>query len=720
MALTSGFFNSKAGDRKYNAEQVGEIFDGILTDGIIPSYGQIFDVNTANNGMQITVGTGRAWFDHTWTKNDSIMILTVPMSDITRPRYDAVVLEINRSEGVRANSIKIVTGVPSINTTKPILLNTSEVKQYPLAYIYVPAAATTIKASNIENMVGREPTIFATGILQPVPIDDLWSQWDGEFHEWLARVKEDLGDLEGEAGGFLSQLEDLKDKVVYKSDKASSSEAKAGTNDTKWMTPSKTKEAINNQIENNIFKTNIIPFRSATSVPSFIAGGYETKSYYVDLNVGTVSLKVILRIIPKSSVSDKSIPKGSEIIITLPYSAPEIGDINLGNFNYISTNNLRTSHNTHLICTVSSNTFLFIYSTSGGAAIVPITINSSSSATVGAPYYIPTSKSNYSYVPYISTLSDGRIAVIGGNGNTVNDSIDLDISSIYIFESVNSITSPNAISTSGEYSRARIFGSVGNYFLGLYRGSGSNYFYNFSVIFFSAISSNQRKVVNISTPLSYATAAEIIATDPVTGYVYYQITGATGDDLSTSTTVYIRGYFTPNGTMTQQVYTKKWDENSSGTTLSRIGANENKKIYYLWDKDKKSIKALNFTNNYSISSETVLPDGMEAVVSYNRANYVFDKNIEWCSIFYAPLSNTDTGGSGMYQGLYNLTTHEVLYFTSIGFDHRNSASGRTTAVTLQVFPVNNWALIKMSASFVPDCLIPINIKDRIIYMIETG
>lgn len=196
MALTFGFYNSLKGDRKYNAEQMSEIFDGILKDGIIPNIGQLFAVQSANNGMQITVGTGRAWFNHTWTKNDSVMVLTVPDSDITRPRYDAVVLEVNHEENVRANSIKIVTGVPEVNAVKPTLVNSERVHQYPLAYIHVQAAVEEITASDIENMVGLTPTVFATGILRQASLDELWAQWKGDWETWFASIKLQLtGDV---------------------------------------------------------------------------------------------------------------------------------------------------------------------------------------------------------------------------------------------------------------------------------------------------------------------------------------------------------------------------------------------------------------------------------------------------------------------------------------------------------------------------------------------
>lgn len=250
MALTSGFFNSLNRDRRYNAEQLAAIFDNILTDGIIASQGDHFAVTTANNGMQIMIGTGRAWFDHTWSKNDSIMVLTVSDSDATRQRRDIVVLEVNHENSIRKNSIKIVQGSPTANGTLPTLVNTTTIKQYPLAYITVPARATTISASNIENRIGLGSTPFSTGILQSTPLDSLWAQWKSQFEDWFEGIKLILSD------DVIANLTAQLANKVNISDKATTSEATAGTNNTHWMTPALVKAAID-PIRNTVYVQNL-------------------------------------------------------------------------------------------------------------------------------------------------------------------------------------------------------------------------------------------------------------------------------------------------------------------------------------------------------------------------------------------------------------------------------------------------------------------------------
>ena len=68
MSVTSGFFNALNGDRKYNAEEMSSIFDGIIEDGVLQHVGTAMVV-TAMDNMNVYVGIGRAWFNHTWTSS---------------------------------------------------------------------------------------------------------------------------------------------------------------------------------------------------------------------------------------------------------------------------------------------------------------------------------------------------------------------------------------------------------------------------------------------------------------------------------------------------------------------------------------------------------------------------------------------------------------------------------------------------------------------------
>lgn len=180
MALTYGFYNSQNGDRTYDATDISSIFDGIINDGVFMSIGDAFIVSAAN-GMQVTVGSGRAWFNHTWTYNSVPSLHSIEPADLVLNRIDTVVLEINASEEVRANSIKVIKGTPATNPVAPTLINTELVHQYPLADIYVGANVTEIIPANITNRVGTEACPLSTGILETLDSGPLLAQWNSAF-----------------------------------------------------------------------------------------------------------------------------------------------------------------------------------------------------------------------------------------------------------------------------------------------------------------------------------------------------------------------------------------------------------------------------------------------------------------------------------------------------------------------------------------------------------
>ena len=190
MSVSSGFFNSLNGDRKYNAAQMSAIFDGLIIDGVFASIGTAFAVKAAG-GLTVNVGIGKAWFDHTWTVNDSILPMTAPEAEVLLDRIDAVVLEVNGMESVRNNTIKFVKGNPSSAPSRPTLTNEGNVHQYPLCYIYRKYGTAVINQANITPMVGTESTPFVTGILQTISLDELLGKWQDELDRFTdARSKE--------------------------------------------------------------------------------------------------------------------------------------------------------------------------------------------------------------------------------------------------------------------------------------------------------------------------------------------------------------------------------------------------------------------------------------------------------------------------------------------------------------------------------------------------
>ena len=71
MSITFGFFNSSNGDRKYNADQMSEYFDGLVSNGVYENVGGALQVLASQN-MEVNVQTGRAIINSKWVKNAAL------------------------------------------------------------------------------------------------------------------------------------------------------------------------------------------------------------------------------------------------------------------------------------------------------------------------------------------------------------------------------------------------------------------------------------------------------------------------------------------------------------------------------------------------------------------------------------------------------------------------------------------------------------------------
>lgn len=226
--LTYGFYNSIRGDRKYDAIQMSSIFDGIITDGVFDNVGDSLMVR-AGTGMQVIVGSGRAWFNHTWTYNDTDLGIAVQQSEIILDRIDALVLEVN--EETRMNRIIFIPGTPASEPEKPELINTELIHQYPLAYVTVRSEVTSITAADIENAIGLTGCPFITAPLEHIDASTLVAQWSAQiidvmnqgeqaFLEWFEHLMDEL--TENQAANLQRQIDEIQTMSSSQIDQAMS------------------------------------------------------------------------------------------------------------------------------------------------------------------------------------------------------------------------------------------------------------------------------------------------------------------------------------------------------------------------------------------------------------------------------------------------------------------------------------------------------------------
>lgn len=205
MTVTSGFFNAVSNDRVYDAVDLASMFDGVITEGIFPAVGTAMMV-IPGTGMHIVVGKGRSWFQKTWTNNDSDLIVSLDLSEVILNRIDLAVLEMNSTSGVRANTIKIIKGVPGTVPVRPTLIFAAGVYQYSLADIYIAAGVTSITTGNITNRVGTTDcpyvsSVVSTSILDvPGTADNVLTSTGTQ---WVSRAPK-VNVIPGAAGNILT------------------------------------------------------------------------------------------------------------------------------------------------------------------------------------------------------------------------------------------------------------------------------------------------------------------------------------------------------------------------------------------------------------------------------------------------------------------------------------------------------------------------------------
>lgn len=243
MALTSAFFDAKLVggeyDRVYSAERFAEYFASFIANGVFPNPATNLQVvaNVPGN-MAIRVKSGLGWINGYYCNNDGDYPLTLSPANGTLPRVDAVVLRWSRSN--RSISLEVKTGVATSSPSAPPLERSADNYELMLASISVVAGATSIAQASITDK-RPDSTVcgWVKGVVDQIDTTDLFAQYDDAFQTWFANLQSQLsGDV---AANLQSQITALENNKVNVSDKASTTQAQAGTDDTKWMTPAKVK-----------------------------------------------------------------------------------------------------------------------------------------------------------------------------------------------------------------------------------------------------------------------------------------------------------------------------------------------------------------------------------------------------------------------------------------------------------------------------------------------
>lgn len=174
--LSYGFYNSKGGDRKYDAEQFGSMFNGLITDGVFAHYKDALKVTAGSGNRELVVKPGRAWFNGTWTEVDDNGHNIYLMGSAVEATY-FVYLAVNKLD--RKNSIAWYSNIANNDPEKGLYF-------YLLAQVTVPGGVTKISESMITDTRGSDLCPYVTGIIETVSFEEIVKRVCGDsWQDWL-------------------------------------------------------------------------------------------------------------------------------------------------------------------------------------------------------------------------------------------------------------------------------------------------------------------------------------------------------------------------------------------------------------------------------------------------------------------------------------------------------------------------------------------------------
>ena len=186
MAITYGFFNSVNGDRVYNADQMSEYFNGLVSDGVFEDVGDGLQV-VPHSGMTVNVSTGRAIVRSKWIENDAALTVDITQAHPTLNRYTAVIIRLDVTN--REITITTKDGTAAASPAKPSMTDNVTTKELCLAYVYIKAGATSITAANIQDMRSSSKCGWVTGLVKQVDTSTLFDQYTAAYEENLANME---------------------------------------------------------------------------------------------------------------------------------------------------------------------------------------------------------------------------------------------------------------------------------------------------------------------------------------------------------------------------------------------------------------------------------------------------------------------------------------------------------------------------------------------------
>ena len=185
------FFNSKDGDRKYNAADWANYFKPLFVSGVFN--GDLFV--SAGTGMQVVVATGYAWLEGYGYNNTEDLVIDLEVASGNLNRYDAIKVKLDLS--ARTITAYADKGGNAAAPTQPTNERSDTVFEITLAEIYIAAGTTQITQSMItDTRMISSKCGWVTGSVNQIDFTKVDAQFKQFFKEKIAQIEADVTEFE--------------------------------------------------------------------------------------------------------------------------------------------------------------------------------------------------------------------------------------------------------------------------------------------------------------------------------------------------------------------------------------------------------------------------------------------------------------------------------------------------------------------------------------------
>ena len=190
MALRYGFFNSRNGDRLYNADDISGFFYNLISNGVLATPSTNLQVQVGS-GMTVSVSPGYGMIQAKYIDLTTAQSVQLTAADIALDRIDRIVLRLDRQN--RQIVIAAKTGTPTANPAAPALTRTADVYELSLARIAVAHGTAVITQAEITDERSNTSVCgYITGMIDQIDTTELFAQFTAAFEHWYDGVKDEV------------------------------------------------------------------------------------------------------------------------------------------------------------------------------------------------------------------------------------------------------------------------------------------------------------------------------------------------------------------------------------------------------------------------------------------------------------------------------------------------------------------------------------------------